>query len=155
MCIRDSRGTIERTPVPDDLAREVTDHLVRLGTDAAFAVRSSATAEDLLTASFAGQHDTFLDVVGPTAVLRHISRCWASLFTDRAVAYRRQAGIDHRAVSMAVVVQRMVRPRSSGVMFTADPISGHRRTTTVEAVPGLGDALVDGTTTPDLSLIHI
>ena len=148
------RGTIERTPVPDDLAREVTDHLVRLGTDAAFAVRSSATAEDLLTASFAGQHDTFLDVVGPAAVLRHISRCWASLFTDRAVAYRRQAGIDHRAVSMAVVVQRMVRPRSSGVMFTADPISGHRRTTTVEAVPGLGDALVDGTTTPDTLVVR-
>ncbi|WP_281196681.1 PEP/pyruvate-binding domain-containing protein, partial [Streptomyces lushanensis] len=117
---------------------------------AAYAVRSSATAEDLPTASFAGQQDTYLNIVGPTAVLRHISRCWASLFTERAVTYRRRNGIDHRTVHMAVVVQRMVFPRAAGILFTADPVNGNRKIATVEADFGLGESLVSGLVTPDV-----
>ena len=101
------RRTIEGIAVPDDLAAAITHALAQLGEQAAYAVRSSATAEDLPTASFAGQQDTNLNVVGPAAVLQHVSRCWASLFTQRAVTYRQRNGIDHRKVHMAVVVQRM------------------------------------------------
>ena len=94
----DVRRTIEGLTVPDDLTAAVGDALGRLGDDVACAVRSSATAEDLATASFAGQHDTYLDVVGPEEVLHHIRRCWASLHTERAVAYRLRRGIDHRGI---------------------------------------------------------
>ncbi|MFI9330096.1 rifamycin-inactivating phosphotransferase [Kitasatospora sp. NPDC052868] len=144
------RRTIEAIAVPGDLATAVTDALARLGGQAACAVRSSATAEDLPTASFAGQQDTYLNVVGPAAVLRHVSRCWASLFTERAVAYRRRNGIDHRTVRMAVIVQRMVFPDAAGVLFTADPVTGNRRTATVDAGFGLGEALVSGLVNPDV-----
>ncbi|MFJ8331782.1 rifamycin-inactivating phosphotransferase [Streptomyces sp. NPDC094437] len=144
------RRTIEETAVPDDLAAEITRALARLGEEAACAVRSSATAEDLPTASFAGQQDTYLNVVGPTAVLRHVSRCWASLFTERAVTYRRRNGVDHRAVHMAVVVQRMVFPHAAGVLFTADPVTGNRTVSTVDAGFGLGEALVSGLVDPDV-----
>src|SRR5262249_60251230 len=95
--------------------------LTRLGERAAYAVRSSATAEDLPTASFAGQQDTYLNVVGPAAILQHVSRCWASLFTERAVTYRQRNGIDPRTGHIAGVVQRMVFPHAAGVLFTADP----------------------------------
>ncbi|MDQ1497631.1 MAG: rifampicin phosphotransferase, partial [Actinomycetota bacterium] len=101
------RRTLEGVAIPDDLAAEITRPLARFGVQAAYAVRSSATAEDLPMASFAGQHDTYLNVVGPAAMLRHVSRCWASLFTERAVAYRLRNGFDHRNVHMAVVVQQM------------------------------------------------
>ena len=138
------RRTIEGAAVHDDLAAEITHALARLGEDAAYAVRSSATAEDSPSASFAGQHDTFLNVVGPASVLEHVRRCWASLFSERAVAYRLRHGIDHRQARMAVVVQRMVAPRAAGVLFTADPVTGNRRIATVEATVGLGDALVSG-----------
>src|SRR6187399_3186352 len=114
------RQTLEGITIPDDLAAAITRPLARLGEQAAYAVRSSATAEDLPTASFAGQHDTYLNIMGPAAILRHVSRCWASLFTERAVTYRRRHGIDHRTVHMAVVVQQMVVPDASGVLFTAD-----------------------------------
>jgi phosphoenolpyruvate synthase/pyruvate phosphate dikinase len=124
--------------------------LARLGGQSACAVRSSATAEDLPTASFAGQQDTYLNVVGTAAVLRHISRCWASLFTERAVVYRRRNGIDHRTVHMAVVVQRMVLPYAAGVLFTADPVTGDRKVATVDAGFGLGEALVSGLVNPDV-----
>ncbi|MEU1018242.1 rifamycin-inactivating phosphotransferase [Streptomyces sp. NPDC005898] len=144
------RRTIEESPLPGELAAEVGRALARLGAQAACAVRSSATAEDLPTASFAGQQDTYLNVVGHEAVLRHISRCWASLFTERAVIYRRRNGIDHRTVHMAVVVQRMVLPHASGVLFTADPVSGNRRVATVDAGFGLGEALVSGLVNPDV-----
>ncbi|MFF7308901.1 rifamycin-inactivating phosphotransferase [Streptomyces sp. NPDC008137] len=144
------RRTIEGTAVPDDLAAAITSPLTRLGEQAAYAVRSSATAEDLPTASFAGQQDTYLNVVGPTAILQHISRCWASLFTERAVTYRQRNGIDHRTVHMAVVVQRMVFPRAAGILFTADPMTGHRRVATVDAGFGLGEALVSGLVNPDV-----
>ncbi|WP_223778577.1 rifamycin-inactivating phosphotransferase [Streptomyces sp. 135] len=144
------RRIIEGTPVPDDLTAAVTRALARLGEQEAYAVRSSATAEDLPTASFAGQQDTYLNVVGPTEILRHISRCWASLFTERAVTYRRRNGIDHRAVHMAVVVQRMVFPRAAGILFTADPVTGDRTAATVDAGFGLGEAMVSGLVNPDV-----
>ncbi|MFE5239498.1 MULTISPECIES: rifamycin-inactivating phosphotransferase [unclassified Streptomyces] len=144
------RRAIEGIAVPDDLSAEITRALSGLGEQAACAVRSSATAEDLPTASFAGQQDTYLNVLGPTAVLQHISRCWASLFTERAVTYRRHNGIDHRTVHMAVVVQRMVFPDASGVLFTADPVTGNRKVATVDAGFGLGEALVSGIVNPDV-----
>ena len=115
------RRILEAIAIPDDLGAAITQSLAQLGEQAAYAVRSSATAEDMPTASFAGQHDTYLNVVGPAAILQHISRCWASLFTERAVTYRLRNGLDQRKVSMAVVVQRMVSPRTAGVLFTADP----------------------------------
>jgi pyruvate,water dikinase len=143
------RQTIEGVAIPGDLAAAITRALDRLGEPAAYAVRSSATAEDLPTASFAGQQDTYLNVVGTADVLRHVSRCWASLFTERAVTYRQRNGIDHRAVHMAVVVQRMVFPRAAGILFTADPVTGHRKVASVEASFGLGEALVSGRVNPD------
>src|SRR5579864_7681973 len=121
------RRTLETIAIPDDLASAVADALVRLGEQAAYAVRSSATAEDLPTASFAGQHDTYLNVRGEAAILQHVSRCWASLFTERAVTYRKRNGFDHREVHMAVVVQRMVFAQAAGVLFTADPITSTRK----------------------------
>ncbi|MEV0785385.1 rifamycin-inactivating phosphotransferase [Streptomyces sp. NPDC050423] len=148
------RRTVEEVAVPGDLAAAVTHALGGLGDRAACAVRSSATAEDLPTASFAGQQDTYLNVVGPAAVLRHISRCWASLFTERAVTYRRRNGIDHRTVHMAVVVQRMVFPRAAGVLFTADPVTGDRKAATVDAGFGLGEALVSGLVNPDVFTVR-
>ncbi|CAL9330852.1 rifamycin-inactivating phosphotransferase Rph [Streptomyces sp. enrichment culture] len=144
------RRAVEGAAVPGDVAEAITHALARLGERAAYAVRSSATAEDLPTASFAGQQDTYLNVVGPAAVLEHVSRCWASLFTERAVTYRLRKGIDHRTVRMAVVVQRMVFPDASGILFTADPVTGHRKTATVDAGFGLGEALVSGLVNPDV-----
>ncbi|MFF4015055.1 rifamycin-inactivating phosphotransferase [Streptomyces sp. NPDC001843] len=144
------RRTIEGIAVPRDVATAITRALARLGEHAAYAVRSSATAEDLPTASFAGQQDTYLNVVGPTAILRHVSRCWASLFTERAVTYRQRNGIDHRTVHMAVVVQQMVFPHAAGILFTADPVTGNRKVATVDAGFGLGEALVSGLVNPDV-----
>ena len=143
-------GVHEAITVPDDLATAITRSLSRLGEQAAYAVRSSATAEDLPTASFAGQHDSYLDVVGARAILEHVSRCWASLFTERAVTYRLRNGIDHRHVQMAVVVQRMVVPHASGILFTADPVTGNRKVASIEAVLGLGEALVSGLVNADV-----
>ncbi|GIG59748.1 putative phosphoenolpyruvate synthase [Longispora fulva] len=148
------RQTIEGVAVPGDLATAVTDALARLGDQAAYAVRSSATAEDLPTASFAGQQDTYLNVVGSAAILRHVSRCWASLFTERAVTYRLRNGFDHRKVHMAVVVQRMVFPDAAGILFTADPVTGNRKTATVDASFGLGEALVSGLVNPDVFTVR-
>jgi phosphoenolpyruvate synthase/pyruvate phosphate dikinase len=144
------RRTLEGVAIPDDLAAAVTRAVARLGPEAACAVRSSATAEDLPGASFAGQHDTYLNIVGPAAILRHVSRCWASLFTERAVTYRLRNGVDHRKVHMAVVVQRMVFPRAAGVLFTADPVTSNRTVASVEASFGLGEALVSGRVNADV-----
>ena len=144
------RRTIEGTAVPDGLATAITGALARCGEEAAYAVRSSATAEDLPTASFAGQQDTYLNVVGATAILQHVRRCWASLFTERAVTYRRRNGIDHRTVHMAVVVQRMAFSHAAGILFTADPVTGDRKVATVDAGFGLGEALVSGLVNPDV-----
>ena len=143
------RRTLEGIAIPGDLAAAITRALSGLGEQAACAVRSSATAEDLPTASFAGQQDTYLNVVGPAAILQHISRCWASLFTERAVTYRVRNDIDHRLVRMAVVVQRMVIPDAAGILFTADPITSNRKVASVEASFGLGEALVSGLVNAD------
>jgi pyruvate,water dikinase len=143
------RRTLEGIAIPDGLAAAITRPLARLGEQAAYAVRSSATAEDSPTASFAGQQDTYLNVVGPAAILRHVSRCWASLFTERAITYRLRNGLDHRKVHMAVVVQRMVFPQAAGILFTADPVTSNRRVASVEASFGLGEALVSGLVNAD------
>jgi pyruvate,water dikinase len=144
------RRAIEGVSPPGELASAIADALARLGEQAAYAVRSSATAEDLPTASFAGQHDTYLNVVGRVAILEHVSRCWASLFTERAVTYRKRSGFDHRKVHMAVVVQRMVFAQAAGTLFTADPITSSRKIASVEASFGLGEALVSGRVNPDV-----
>jgi pyruvate,water dikinase len=143
------RRTIEGIVVPDEVAAAIARALTQLGDRAAYAVRSSATAEDLPTASFAGQQDTYLNVMGLAAILQHVSRCWASLFTERAVAYRQRNGIDHRTVHMGVVVQKMAFPQVAGVLFTADPVTSNRKVASVEASFGLGEALVSGLVNAD------
>ena len=146
---RRSAGPSSASPSPSISRRRSPRALARLGERAAYAVRSSATAEDLPTASFAGQQDTYLNVVGPARSSQHVRRCWASLFTERAVTYRLRNGIDHRKVRMAVVVQRMVVPQAAGVLFTADPVTGNRKVASVEAGFGLGEALVSGRVNAD------
>ncbi|MGW3612377.1 rifamycin-inactivating phosphotransferase [Micromonospora sp. NPDC005163] len=143
------RRAIEGVVLPDDVAGAITRALTQLGERAAYAVRSSATAEDLPTASFAGQQDTYLNVMGLAAILQQVSRCWASLFTERAVTYRQRNGIDHHGVHMAVVVQRMAFPQAAGVLFTADPVTSNRKVASVEASFGLGEALVSGLVNAD------
>ncbi|MFI0423921.1 rifamycin-inactivating phosphotransferase [Spongiactinospora sp. 9N601] len=144
------RAAIEALDVPAGIGRDILDHLRRAGgEDVPFAVRSSATAEDLPSSSFAGQQDTYLNVRGTAAVLDAVRRCWASLFTDRATAYRIQNGFDHRAVRLSVVVQRMVFPEAAGIMFTADPISGNRTVVSIDAGFGLGEAFVSGLVNAD------
>ena len=143
------RGQIEAALLPTGLGESVTRLIAAGGEAAAWAVRSSATAEDLPAASFAGQYDTYLNVIGVPAVLRHISRCWASLFSERAVMYRARTGVGHLAAGMAVIVQRLLDPQSAGVLFTADPVTSNRTVACVEAVFGLGEALVSGRIEPD------
>ena len=113
------------------------------------AVRSSATAEDLPEAAFAGQQETFLGVSGERALLDAVRRCWASLWSDRAISYREQHGLAQMPVKLAVIVQRMVAADVAGVMFTANPVTGARDETIIEASAGLGEALVSGLVTPD------
>ena len=143
------RLDIEASELPNDVAASVRDAIHTLGAQIRCAVRSSATSEDSPTASFAGLQDSFLDITGAEEVLLHIRRCWASLFSERAVTYRQRNGIDHRQARMAVVVQEMVPAQAAGVLFTADPVSGNRRVTVIEAMHGLGEGLVSGHVTPD------
>ena len=144
--MRDALGSV---PIPPVVARAVIDAATVLGLDRPMAVRSSATAEDLPGASFAGQQDTYLNVVGSAALLDAVRRCWISLYTDRAVLYRARNRFGHRAVRLSVVVQQLVNPEVSGIMFTADPISGHRGVLSIDAGFGLGEALVSGLVSPD------
>jgi pyruvate,water dikinase len=144
------RRVIEGIAIPHDMSEEIARFLSRLGEDDAYAVRSSATAEDLPAASFAGQQDTYLNIAGQEAILKHISKCWASLFTERAVIYRIQNGFDHRKVLLAVVVQKMVFPQASGIMFTADPVTSNRKVLSIDAGFGLGEALVSGLVNADV-----
>ncbi len=144
------RRTVEGIAIPDDVAAAITLALARLGEHVPYAVRSSATAEDLPTASFAGQYDTYLNIEGPAAILEHVTRCWASLFTEQAVTYRLRNGFDQRRVQMAVVVQQMVFPQVAGILFTADPVTSNRKVASVEASFGLGEALVCGLVDPDV-----
>ncbi|MGE5334478.1 MAG: PEP/pyruvate-binding domain-containing protein, partial [Nitrososphaerota archaeon] len=144
---------ITQTPMPDDIGAAILAGYERLGAGAV-AVRSSGTAEDLASASFAGQHDTFLDVSGSEALLTAVRACWASLWMPRALAYRRQQGWDGHdnataPLALAVVVQVMVRAEAAGVAFTANPVTGDRAETTISAVRGLGERLVSGEGMPD------
>jgi pyruvate,water dikinase len=148
------RTTIEGTAIPDDLVADITRALIRLGERTAYAVRSSATAEDQPTASFAGQHDSYLKVIGASAVISKVTLCWASLFSERAVTYRLRNGIDHRTVQMAVLVQRMVDAEAAGILFTADPVTGNRKVASIEATSGLGEALVSGLVNADVYRIR-
>jgi rifampicin phosphotransferase len=138
------RMAIERMPISKDIAEEIVRYLTKYGEKDAFAMRSSATAEDLPTASFAGQQDAYLNIIGKQAILEHISKCWESLFSERAVIYRIQNGFDHRNVLLSVVVQKMVFPQVAGILFTADPVSSNRKVSSIEASFGLGEVMVSG-----------
>ncbi|MCY9209305.1 phosphoenolpyruvate synthase [Bacillus subtilis] len=146
---RKIRQIIMEVDIPSDVVKAVAHYLSQFGEEHAYAVRSSATAEDLPHASFAGQQDTYLNIIGVDAILQHISKCWASLFTDRAVIYRMQNGFDHSQVYLSVIVQRMVFPQASGILFTADPITSNRKVLSIDAGFGLGDALVSGLVSAD------
>jgi len=141
------RALITAAPVPVPVAAAVSAGYRELG--AAVAVRSSATLEDSAEASFAGLQDTYLGVRGADEVLDAVRRCWASLYNDESVAYRRRMGLPERGLAMAVVVQLMLRPRAAGVMFTRSPVSGDRSVVAIEGTWGLGSALVAGEVTPD------
>src|SRR5256884_1769220 len=143
------RSVIEGTVIAKEIDEAVTHFITKLGDKNAYAVRSSATAEDLPTASFAGQQDTYLNILGKESILKHISKCWASLFTDRAVIYRMQNGFDHKKVHLSVVIQKMVYPEAAGIMFTADPITSNRKLLSIDASFGLGEALVSGLVSAD------
>ncbi len=143
------RSVILKVDVPDSMQDAMAAAYLRLGESVPVAVRSSATAEDLPGAAFAGQQDTYLNVVGVEAVIDAVRRCWASLWTDRAVAYRHDRSIDPADVRIAVVVQTMIESEVAGVMFTADPVSGARDRVIVDAGAGLGEAVVSGLVTPD------
>ncbi|RJS57412.1 phosphoenolpyruvate synthase [Bacillus subtilis] len=143
------RRIIMEAEIPSDVVKAVSQYLSQFGEEHAYAVRSSATAEDLPHASFAGQQDTYLNIIGKDAILQHISKCWASLFTERAVIYRMQNGFDHRQVYLSVIIQKMVFPKASGILFTADPITSNRKLLSIDASFGLGEALVSGLVSAD------
>lgn len=148
-----ARETILRTPTPADIERAILDAYQELGDQRAVAVRSSATAEDLPFASFAGQQDTYLGVLGRRQVIDAVRHCWASLWTERAAIYRASQGIDQHTALLAVVVQSMVRSEVAGVLFTANPVTGRRREAVIDASPGLGEAVVSGSVTPDQLIV--
>lgn len=144
------REKIISCPVPQDMAEDIVGHYGRIGQGREpVAVRSSGTAEDLDDASFAGQQETFLFVIGNDDVVKFIKECWASLYNDRAIFYRREKKFDERSISIAVVVQRMVSAQKAGVMFTSNPITNDYNTVVLEAAWGLGEAIVSGIVTPD------
>ncbi|WP_298712749.1 PEP/pyruvate-binding domain-containing protein, partial [Chitinophaga sp.] len=143
------RQAIESQSIPDDIKQEIESRLAGWRDGTSFAIRSSATAEDLPSASFAGQQDSYLNISGAGEVLRHIRKCWASLYTERAVIYRMQQGFAHHNVSLAVVVQQMIFPDAAGIMFTADPVTSSRKILSIDASFGLGEALVSGIVNAD------
>jgi pyruvate,water dikinase len=151
-----ARNCLLGASVPARVTEAVSEAYRNLGAGEPIpvAVRSSATAEDLPFASFAGQQDTYLNIVGSEAVLDAVRRCWASLWTDRAVSYRASLSIDQRSVRLAVVVQRMIESSVSGVLFTANPLTGKRRQAVIDANPGLGEAVVSGATNPDHFVVN-
>lgn len=146
---KEIRESIMAVEIPVDVVESVAHYLSRFGNEHAYAVRSSATAEDLPYASFAGQQDTYLNIIGEEAILQHVRKCWASLFTERAVMYRMQNGFEHNQVSICVVVQKMVFPKASGILFTADPVTSNRKVLSIDASFGLGEALVSGLVSAD------
>ncbi|MGI2328939.1 phosphoenolpyruvate synthase [Planococcus sp. YIM B11945] len=143
------RETIEKTVIPAVVSADILRYFLDFGENFFYAVRSSATAEDLPGASFAGQHDTYLNIHGQKDLMQHIRKCWASLFSERAIVYRIQNGFDHRKVYLAVVIQRMVYPEASGILFTADPVTSNRSVVSIDASFGLGEALVAGIVSAD------
>jgi pyruvate, water dikinase len=156
------RALVSGAPLPDDVYAAIAVGYAKLGTGGSareilintdVAVRSSATGEDSAEASFAGLQDTYLGVSGIPSVHDHVRRCWASLYNDESIAYRRRLRLPEAGVSMAVVVQRMVAPRAAGVMFTRSPVTGDRSVVAIEATWGLGSALVSGDVTPDSFII--
>ncbi|MCH7667981.1 MAG: hypothetical protein IIC71_02065 [Acidobacteria bacterium] len=163
---RSIAALIEGSAIPADVEAEIRqgyDMLASVscgGTDAngrdldlPVAVRSSATVEDLPDASFAGQQDTFLWIVGADSVLEHVRRCWSSLYTARAIAYRIEKGYHREKIHMSVVIQKMVNARAAGVMFTLNPINGDRSKVAIDASWGLGEAVASGEVTPDNYLV--
>ena len=147
---KEIRKLIVNTPMPEDLKKEIGEYYLKLSNGEEFvAIRSSATAEDLPTASFAGQQETYLNVKGVKNVVEHVQKCWSSLFTPRAIFYREKKGFAHEKVAIAVVVQRMVNADKAGVMFTVHPATGERDKIVIEAAWGLGEGVVSGTVTPD------
>jgi phosphohistidine swiveling domain-containing protein len=151
-----ARTCIQNATIPELVAASITNayRLLGDGSPIPVAVRSSATAEDLPFASFAGQQDTYLNVVGTEAVLDAVRLCWASLWTDRAVSYRASLGLDQRRVQLSVVVQRIVEAEVAGVLFTANPVTSKRRQAVIDANPGLGEAVVSGVTNPDHFVVN-
>ncbi|OJV22665.1 MAG: phosphoenolpyruvate synthase [Dyadobacter sp. 50-39] len=147
---REIRTAIEGAVIPEDIRQAIAGAVARLGAAGAYAIRSSATSEDLPNASFAGQQDTYLNVRGVEEICSRVSQCWASLFTDRAIIYRIQNGFGHLSVRLAVVIQRMVFPKASGILFTADPVNSNRKVTSIDAGFGLGEALVSGLVNADV-----
>ncbi len=148
------RKLVEETPMPEYLRKAIAEAYHKLSSSVGLkntlvAVRSSATAEDLPDASFAGQHDTYLNVSGEKALIEHIQKCWSSLFTPRAIFYREQKGFEHGKVFISVAVQKMVNSRVAGVMFTINPTTGDRGQIVIEGSWGLGEAVVSGSVTPD------
>ncbi|MFZ5644719.1 MAG: rifamycin-inactivating phosphotransferase [Bacillota bacterium] len=144
------RDYLQSVTIPEKIKAAIIDGWKKSGEEQEYAVRSSATAEDLPSASFAGQQETYLNVKGADQLLRAIQLCWASLFTDRAIVYRAQNEFDHRSVFLSVVVQRMVFPEVSGIMFTSDPVTSNRKVVSIDAGFGLGEALVSGIVSADL-----
>ncbi|MFY9265900.1 MAG: PEP/pyruvate-binding domain-containing protein, partial [Solirubrobacterales bacterium] len=147
-----ARAAIDATAVPDSIARAIEQSYARLrgGEDAMpVAVRSSATAEDTAAASFAGMHDTFLNVHGLEALVRAVRNCWSSLYSPRTIYYRARQGMNDAGMDIAVVVQRQLVAKRSGVMFTIDPATGRDDTLVIEASFGLGEAVVSGSVSPD------
>lgn len=143
------RNEIENVKIDAEIKEAISRFHSKLGEREAYAVRSSATAEDLPNASFAGQQDSYLNIIGIDDILKHVARCWASLFTERAVIYRIQNGFDHRKVQLSVVIQQMVFPQASGILFTADPATSNRKVLSIDASFGLGEALVSGLVSAD------
>jgi pyruvate,water dikinase len=147
---RTIRELFSRAQMPSAIAGAVAQAYAALsGAQPYVAVRSSATAEDLPGLSFAGQQETYLNVQGVTAVLEAVQRCWASLWTARAIGYRAQHGIDQGSISLAVVVQLLVPAEAAGILFTANPVTGAREQALISAAWGLGESIVGGMVTPD------
>lgn len=144
-----TRFLIENLEIEDEIKNEIDKELSKYDENQSYAVRSSATAEDLPYASFAGQQDSFLNVRGRDNIENHILKCWASLFTERAVTYRIQNGFDHKKVHISVIVQKMILSEKSGIMFTANPMTSDRKIISIDAGYGLGEALVSGLINPD------
>ena len=150
-CASAARAALLAVTIPSDIVEAIRE---AYPAPLSVAVRSSATAEDLPFASFAGQQETYLNVIGIDAVLDAVRRCWASLWTDRAVSYRESNHIDARSVRLAVVVQQMVNATVAGVLFTANPLTGRRHQVVIDANPGLGEAVVSGAVNPDHFVIN-